>query len=221
MSETKTSVYDRAYKISVAVAVLFALASLAMNYLAGVYATNHASNSVSDMLLNVLPVYNVTVIFVYGFIALCLLIIILMIRDLHKLPFILKSVALFIAIRAIFVTLTHVGPSPSILVDFNDFNFILKRTIFSGDLFFSGHTGLPFLMALIYWDNKFWRYLFLVISITFGASVLLGHLHYSIDVFAAFFIAYGIYRLAQVFFKKDLVRFNRALRSDAAADRLG
>jgi len=216
MSENKTSVYDRAYKISVLLAVIFVLVSLAMNYLAGVYATNHASNSVSDILLNILPVYNVTIIFVYGFAAFCVLVVVLMIRDPHKLPYILKSIALFIAIRSIFVTLTHVGPSPSILVDFNDFNFILKRTIFSGDLFFSGHTGLPFLMSLIYWDNKFWRYFFLAVSVIFGASVLLGHLHYSIDVFAAFFIAHGVYRLAQIFFKKDLARFNRAVRADSA-----
>ena len=35
------------------------------------------------------------------------------------------------------------------------------------------------------------------------AVVLLGHFHYSIDVFAAFFIAYGIADLAKKFFAKE------------------
>jgi membrane-associated phospholipid phosphatase len=58
-------------------------------------------------------------------------------------------------------------------------------------------------MALIYWDDKPKRYLFLAWSVVFGATVLLGHLHYTIDVFAAFFITYGIYHLARWLFPRD------------------
>ncbi|MEI8008107.1 MAG: hypothetical protein WCI00_01305 [bacterium] len=39
------------------------------------------------------------------------------IRYPEQIPYILKSIALFIAIRAVFVTLTHLGPYPdSILI---------------------------------------------------------------------------------------------------------
>jgi len=43
----------------------------------------------------------------------------------------------------------------------------------------------------------------LAASLIFGAAVLFGHLHYSIDVFAAFFITYAIFHIAQKFFPKD------------------
>ena len=76
--------------------------------------------------------------------------------------------------------------------------------IFNGnDLFFSGHTGLPFLLALIFWENKKLRFLFLGFSVLFAVVVLLGHLHYSIDVFAAYFITYTIFHICKFLFKKD------------------
>jgi hypothetical protein len=37
----------------------------------------------------------------------------------------------------------------------------------------------------------------------FGVIVLLSHLHYSIDVFAAFFITYSIYHIALKLFDRD------------------
>ncbi len=58
-------------------------------------------------------------------------------------------------------------------------------------------------MALIFWNDKFWRRIFLVLSFVFAASVLLSHVHYSIDVFAAPFITYGIFKIAAKFFPRD------------------
>ena len=44
------------------------------------------------------------------------------------------------------------------------------------------------------------RYLFLFLTVFFGASVLLAHVHYSIDVFAAPFIVYGMYVITKKLF---------------------
>jgi hypothetical protein len=76
------------------------------------------------------------------------------------------------------------------------------------DLFFSGHTGLPFLIALIFWDHIYLRALFLGSSVVFGVIVLLSHLHYSIDVFSAFFITYSIYHIAIKLFQNDFDFFS-------------
>ena len=65
-------------------------------------------------------------------------------------------------------------------------------------------------MALIFWDDDFWRPFFIVMAVVFGASVLLAHVHYSIDVFAAPFIVYGVYKIAERFFPKDFARHGTA-----------
>jgi hypothetical protein len=106
--------------------------------------------------------------------------------------------------------LTHIGVYPNAAMpDPGDFGFGFYRlTTYQGNLFFSGHTGFPFLMALILWNRKFWRRFFLVATIVFGAAVLLAHVHYSIDVFAAPFIVYGIFTIAARLFPKDYSLIN-------------
>jgi hypothetical protein len=54
------------------------------------------------------------------------------------------------------------------------------------------------------------RWIFFGFSAFFGAVVLFGHLHYSIDVFAAYFITFTIYSIAKKFFPADFKRFNEA-----------
>jgi len=200
---------DQPYKFLIFVSILFVIGSLILSYFASIYATRRASNPVDDFFLDILPAVDVTVIFIYGFILFCAFILLLTVRNPRKLPLILKSIALFVAIRSIFVVLTHTAPSPEIAVNYSGFDFILRRMILSGDLFFSGHTGFPFLMALLYWNHRRLRLFFIASAIFFGFIVLLGHLHYSIDVFSAFFITYGIYRLSRNFFKRELALFNR------------
>ena len=67
---------------------------------------------------------------------------------------------------------------------------------------------MSFLTHLVFWEIKRLRIFFLLASIFFGAVVLLGQLHYSIDVFSAFFISYCIYLIALKLFKKDYELFN-------------
>lgn len=191
---------DKFFFTSVLYSFLFLALSLVINYGAGIYATERASNSVTDLFLDNLPTINVDSIFIYGFIFFILFIIALLIHQPKKIPFVIKSIALFIVIRAAFMTLTHIGPSPHSLVETGD---IIGKFTFGADLFFSAHTGLPYLMALIFWPVPQARLTFLVTSVIFGASVLLGHFHYSIDVFAAYFITYGIFVISQRIFKND------------------
>ncbi|MDP3004023.1 MAG: phosphatase PAP2-related protein [Candidatus Azambacteria bacterium] len=203
---------QKSFLFSALLAFLFLAASLFVNYAAGNYATEKASNSVTDIILDNLPIMNVNGIFMYGAILFGVFLVILLIKEPKQIPFIIKSAALFYFIRAIFISLTHLGPifQQAPLVS----NILSRNLIFGADYFFSGHTGLPFLMALMFWNNKYLRGIFLATSFIFGASALLGHFHYSIDVFAAFFITYGIFHIARWLFAKDYRLFLNSLHQD-------
>ena len=196
---------QKSFLFSVLSGFLLLAASLILNYAAGNYATKMASNGVTDIILDNIPVVDVSGIYVYGAILFGLFITIILIREPKQIPFIIKSAALFYLIRAIFISLTHIGPVIEQVVPVS--SFFYRNLVFGADYFFSGHTGLPFLLALAYWNNKELRYIFIGVSIIFGATALLGHFHYSIDVFAAFFISYSIFHIARHLFAKDYELF--------------
>jgi membrane-associated phospholipid phosphatase len=199
---------DSSLVVSTLTGVLFFLISLVVNYAASTFANDRAGSNVPDLIISNIPVFNVD--FIVNELALCFFffMLIIVLLDPKTMPFAFKSAALFIIIRSVFIILTHLGPFP-------ERSFIDRSEFFGpfnlgSDFFFSGHTGLPFLMALIFWEeNKFVRWISLAASILFGVSVLLGHLHYSIDVFAAFFITYTIFHLSQKFFAQDYRLFSK------------
>ncbi len=175
--------------------------SLTINYYANLYAMAKAGNSVGDILLNILPVVNTNIIFFEGAAVFVFLLFVLMAYEPKAIPFVIKSVALFVIIRSFFIVLTHFGPDPT-HAPFDNNAFLAIFTS-SSDLFFSGHTGLPYLFALIFWQQRNLRWLFLGSSVVAAVSVLLAHYHYTIDVASAFFITFGIYHIARRLFKKD------------------
>ncbi len=196
---------DKNFVTSFIFGFLFLFISFYINFVAGTYATERASLPVTDIVLSNIRVFDVDAIFLYGPLILWAFLAIVFIYNPKKIPFSLKSIALFVIIRSLFISLTHLGPFPTqAVISTSDF---LSKFTFGGDLFFSGHTGLPFLMALIFWDNKIMRYILLVSSVIFGVVVLLGHLHYSIDVLAAFFITYTIFHISLLLFKKEREMF--------------
>jgi membrane-associated phospholipid phosphatase len=62
------------------------------------------------------------------------------------------------------------------------------------DLFFSGHTATLLILYLVS-EKKIYKIIFLVITILVAIAVLLQHVHYTIDVFAALFFSYACYKL--------------------------
>ncbi len=205
MVAPKVEITKKKYRRLLWEGLLLFMCSVYATHIASRYATLKASNPVEDIILSNTQAYNFEFLFVELAIALCLFVIVLCVKFPKTAPFVLKTVSLFIIIRAIFVSLTHIGPYPTKLVlESKMLDFITS----GNDLFFSGHTGLPFLIALIYWEHMYLRRLFITSSIIFGVVVLLSHLHYSIDVFAAFFITYAIYHIALKLFKTDYLVFS-------------
>ncbi len=191
-------------------ALLMLSLSLIINFYAGNYASIRQSNYVTDIILSNTRAFDVDVLFIYSTMLLLFGVLIYCLKNPFQMPYIVKSIALFVIIRCMFIVLTHIWPYPIVApVDTTVIFFsIFSHFSFTGDLFFSGHTGLPFLMALIFWKNRYLRYLTLAVTLFFATIVLLGHLHYSIDVLSAFFISYGIYNMSITFFSKDKKHFD-------------
>ena len=191
----------------------FALLAIAIviDFYATIYATKVASSPVTDIVLSNIRVYDVDAIFVYGPWIFWIFTFILIISKPYRIPFAINNITLFVLIRSVFITLTHIGPFPidSVLASGKIISQFTSDVLKSGggDLFFSAHTGLPYLMALVFWKNKILRYIMLFSSVFFGVIVLLGHYHYTIDVVSAFFITYSIYSIAKIIFKKDMEYF--------------
>lgn len=198
---------DKKFLFSTFLAVCFLLGSFVVNWYAGSYAAREASNSVTDIVLSNTRAYDLDGIFVYGPFVLWTFVGFLFLKAPNRIPFTLKSIALFVVVRSVFITLTHIGPFPSETEMVT--SEIMQRFTFGADLFFSAHTGLPFLMALVFWERVYLRAVFIAAAVFFGAVVLLAHLHYSIDVLSAFFITYTIFHLAEIFFKEDRKLFFR------------
>jgi len=210
------------YIRSVVQGAAFLAASMIAIFAAVSYATVHASNHVTDIVLSNLGPFDMRFLFVYGTFTGFAVIGTLLAWKPNRLPFALKSMALFLLVRAVFVSLTHIAPSP---IEPPTPAPFLNSIFYGSDLFFSGHTGLPFLAALSFWHVAPLRWFFLAATFFFGAVVLLGHYHYSIDVLAALFITHGIFQIACWLFPRDYALFrsseqqaSRRLRSDQPGD---
>ena len=143
---------QKTFSQSAVFSLILLMASLVANYFANVYTTKHISNYVSDIILDNLPVVNLDFVFIQGAMLAIAFVILLLIKEPEKIPFAVKSIALFVLIRSAFIMMTHTAlPPDHILLDpTSTFRYITE----GNDMFFSSHTGLPFLMALTFWNNK-------------------------------------------------------------------
>lgn len=200
---------DRKYRISLLVGIGFLFVGFYLSYRAALYTDQIPRVMLGDLILDHIPTIDLSFMFGFGIFFTGLLVALYPIFFKPEIaPFTAKTVSIFVMTRAFFITLTHMGAPADffLLPGLEDISSPMKF-FFMNDLFFSGHTGFPFLAALIFWDNKFMRYFMLLMSVAQSFTVLFMHVHYSIDVFSAYFITYTIYILSDRVFNRLNVKF--------------
>lgn len=104
----------------------------------------------------------------------------------------IQAYCILTLMRALTVYFIPLDPNPS-LVPLTD--PILNEAFYRGqavtkDLFFSGHTATMFIMALVM-PNRRIKLLLILGTVVLGALILVQHIHYTYDVFAAPFFAWA------------------------------
>lgn len=204
--------WSKERKKSLYLGILLLLLSLVIQVGLGRYSARSASsaNFAGDIFLDNLPVLDLRFVIIEFAIILWTAAWLMFCFRPRYLLFGIKAVALFVIFRSFFISLTHIGiyPQQIELDGGGAISGLYNLFTFQGNYFFSGHAGFPFLMALVFWEERIIRRVFLLATFLFGASALLAHVHYSIDVFAAPFITYGIFKIAARLFPGDYVLLN-------------
>ncbi len=175
------------HKLFVILSYVALISSFYLNQIMSTYADKMQSNRVTDLFLDLLPLTDVNFIFFWVALFWCLGLFFYHIVNPEQMPFLIWSYAVFISVRALFITLTHVAPPYNLAVIPSE----LKVYAYEADMFFSGHVGGPFFFALLT-NNAKMKILAICYTILTIFIVLLGHMHYSIDVFASLFIAHSL-----------------------------
>ena len=102
---------------------------------------------------------------------------------------------LMCVLRVLTISLLPLHPPPGLIVLKDPIANIAyggNGIFITKDLFYSGHTGNMFLFFLCL-EHKWDKIIALTASFLVGILVMVQHIHYSIDVFAAFLFTYFIY----------------------------
>ncbi len=113
----------------------------------------------------------------------------------NRLLFAIQLYTLMVLVRIVAMYLFPLEPPVSIIILKDPLvEFLGTGQTLTKDLFFSGHTATLFILFLVC-EKKNIKTFFLICTIAIAISVVLQHVHYSIDVFAAVFITYACYKL--------------------------
>lgn len=175
--------------------LLALLAGMGLNVASQTYLHNYISQGkslpmLSDLILDNLPVINVSLI--YDIVALLpiLLTFIYVIhrKDYSRIPFFLLMIGIFYITRGIFIVLTPFGNPPM----FNG-----SDPLFHGfanyelGVYPSGHAGVVFMLLLLVKD-KIYKWIFGICLVIVIIALFLAHGHYSIDILSGIFFSYAI-----------------------------
>ena len=156
-----------------------------------------------DLVCRVIPLKDWTaflsggfILFIAGFFIYWLL------HEPKRVPYLVIATAMLMLVRDAFLLLTPVAALPGLMPLYQGGlgNGLHGVLLHDQELFFSGHTGVPFLYFLLCRRRPAVAYACLAMAGLNGVGVLLTRNHYSIDVLGAFFIVPTIAALTRILF---------------------
>lgn len=175
--------------------------ALLVNYWTGCYVERIGPSlaPARDLLFEYLPYQTFPLVHSWGFVAFLAVLTtgVALYEPRERVPFFLWAYALIVGARAVFTTLTPLGVPPQApTFEHYPLRSAFQFFDFRHTFFFSGHTAFPFLGFFLL--RRPWvRWACLGFTLLLAGSVLMSRLHYSIDVGAAFFMAYAVAGLAR------------------------
>lgn len=149
----------------------------------------------SDMILDNLPFFNVSLIYDL-FSAVTVIIVIIYIihrKDYMSIPFFLVMIGILELLRGIFIVLTPMGNPPLFEGTNSLFNGFSKYEL---GVYPSGHAGCGFLYFLMVKDKWYKWIIFFCLAIVI-VTLFFAHAHYSIDILSGLIFAYAIYSFGE------------------------
>ncbi|HCV44031.1 MAG TPA: hypothetical protein DGH68_11150 [Bacteroidetes bacterium] len=111
----------------------------------------------------------------------------------------LQSYVVMVCIRVVAMYVTPLDPPQGLIPLADPFvQFVATGDVPTKDLFFSGHTSTLLLLSLTA-TNRRLKALFAVCAIVVAVLIVWQHVHYTIDVLVAPFVAYASYRLVKIY----------------------
>lgn len=133
---------------------------------------------------------------IFGMIYLCLIIgLFALARKPEKLLLAFQAYTVVVLVRMIAMYLVPFEAPEKLIVLKDPFvEMFGSGESLTKDLFFSGHTATLFLLFLVV-ESKKLKFVFLSSAVIVGITIILQHVHYVVDVFAAPFFTYVCYKL--------------------------
>jgi hypothetical protein len=148
-----------------------------------------------DPVLALFPALNltwITFLIIYAGIIVGLLV---LVQHPRRLLLVFQAYVVMALFRMAAMYLAPLEPPPGIIELRDPFvEFFGGGKTLTRDLFFSGHTSTTFLLFLLI-PGKWLRVAYACATLVVGVCVVLQHVHYTFDVVAAPFFAYGAYAI--------------------------
>ena len=175
--------------------ILAVIAGAGLNFASETYLHNYMSEGktlpmLSDLVLDNLPYYNVSLIYDISCLIPILLVLIYFVhkKDYNRIPIFLLLTGIFYIVRGIFIVLTPFGNPPMFSGSDPLFNGFSKYEL---GVYPSGHAGNVFLMLLLVKD-KTYKWLIFICLVVVISALFLARGHYSIDILSGLFFSYAI-----------------------------